>query len=51
MQPYKAQNCKVIPRMKSLWLRPLLTGGSLKATRVPSCAAAAEEIVTFGVFR
>ena len=51
MQPYKARNCKVIPRMEILWLRPLLTGGSLKATRAPSCAAAAEGSVTFDFFR
>ena len=36
--------------MKTLRLRPLLTGGSLTATRCPSCAAAADSIVTFGPF-
>ena len=36
--------------MKTLRLRPLLTGGFLRATRRPSCAAAAENIVTFGFF-
>ena len=50
MQPYKVRNCKAIPRMKTLRLRPLLTGGFLTATRRPSCAAAAEKIVTFGFF-
>ena len=33
--------------MKPLRLRPLLTGGSLKMTRVSSCAAAADSSVTF----
>ena len=42
--------CKGIPRMKTLWLRPLPTGGSLKATRGSSRAAAADSIVTFGPF-
>lgn len=36
--------------MKTLWLRPLLTGGFLRLTRRPSCAAAAEGSVTFGAF-
>ena len=31
--------------MKALWLRLLLTGGSLKVTRVPFCAAAAEYVI------
>ena len=50
MQPYKVRNCKAIPRMKTLRLRPLLTGGFLTATRHPSCAAAAEDIVTSNPF-
>lgn len=36
--------------MKALWLRLLLTGGSLKVTRVPFCAAAAEYVITSGPF-
>ena len=44
----KHLRCWVIPRRKTLWLCPLLTGGSLTATRGPSRAAAADSIVTFG---
>ena len=36
--------------MKALWLRPLLTGGFLTATRGASCAAAADNSGTFRLF-
>ena len=41
---------KGYPSVAALWGIVLLTGGFLKATRGPSCAAAADKSVTFGQF-
>ena len=44
------QRCKDILRLQTYRGIILTTGGHLKVTRGPSCAAAADDSVTFGSF-